>query len=79
MTTETNDGGSAFPFAPSYTGNIDMQAKGMSLRDWFAGQALAGFMAGYFANPESSGFGNEDIARSVYDQADAMLAARVAK
>ena len=49
---------------------------GMSLRDYFAGQAMAGFMAGYFCNPESLGLGQSDIARIAYEQADAMMDAR---
>lgn len=38
--TKINDGGPAFPFAFG-------QPAGMSRRDWFAGQALAGLTAGY--------------------------------
>lgn len=39
-----NDGGPAFPRAaiPPYNSS----ANGMSLRDWFAGQALQGILAG---------------------------------
>jgi hypothetical protein len=38
-----NDGGPAFPvIAENGLGHV---ADGMSLRDWFAGQALAGFLA----------------------------------
>ena len=40
--TKPNDGGPAFPRA----GSDYVKAQvGMSLRDWFAGQALAGIMA----------------------------------
>lgn len=48
---------------------------GMSLRDWFAGQALAGILA----NPGTGGAGPEVIARlatAIYVVADAMLAER---
>jgi len=41
---------------------------GMTLRDWFAGQALAGVCAG----PEFNG----DIAALCYEMADAMLTER---
>jgi hypothetical protein len=40
---------------------------GMSLRDWFAGQALSGLMAHVRYSPR-------DAARQAYDIADAMLA-----
>ena len=44
---------------------------GMSLRDYFAGQALAGLLA----CPETSG-GEEAFALNAYKYADAMLAER---
>ena len=46
----------------------------MSLRDWFAGQALMGMMAS--RNPSSPMFSPEDDAAYVYAVADAMLAER---
>ena len=47
--------------------------QGMTLRDWFAGQALAGI-----ASISSEGFSlsPEDEAEWAYQRADAMLAAR---
>lgn len=43
--SETNDGGPAFPLnSPSGTPEYMPARDGMSLRDWFAGQALAGMM-----------------------------------
>ena len=70
---------SVFPHTnPNYDGNWDKnpQRDGMTLRDWFAGQALQGVLAGYWANPRSRGSGQEDFAAWAYAQADAMLAAR---
>ena len=58
------DGGPAFPVMWDYADN----ETGMSLRDWFAGQALEG--RGY------DGWGAQDIAEMAYEIADAMLAAR---
>ena len=61
-----NDGGPAFP-RHAYDGH-----DGMTLRDWFAGQALAGLLAKY-------GFGEaepESMAADSYAYADAMLKAR---
>lgn len=77
MASETkNDGGAAFPF--------DMNAfphPGMSLRDYFAGQALAGIMASrdmYLAIMADRGSVDPEIAvaKACNDQADAMLKAR---
>ncbi len=61
---------SAFPYDPNHPHN-----KGMSLRDYFAGQALSGMMAASSKlkmgdNPEDS------IAWGCYFLADAMLEAR---
>lgn len=79
----TNDGGPAFP-NPMYrceNGNVDFPwdgygMGGMSLRDWFAGQVLAGL----WANPRDDyTVAREDKAVEAYRQADAMLAARDAK
>lgn len=70
-----NDGGPAFP----EVNNIGDRAPyliirgGMTLRDWFAGQALAGLMA----NPAyAENTTNEGFSKGAYDMADAMLATR---
>ena len=64
-----NDGGPAFSCDSSQKQYPTQE--GMSLRDWFAGQALA--WAGHHnwmsADPN-------DLARRVYQMADAMIAAR---
>ena len=44
---------------------------GMTLRDWFAGQAMAGMLA----NSDRDGY-PEDRAQLAYEYADAMLEAR---
>jgi hypothetical protein len=51
---------------------------GMSLRDWFAGQALAGLCANESFLVEVGGIGDPDeiVAAASYEFADAMLAAR---
>ena len=66
-----NDGGPAFPlqsigpeFAPGYAG--------MTLRDWFAGQALVGLSV------RREGKCDADDAENAYRLADAMLKAREA-
>lgn len=65
----------AFPGARfSRSGASYGYGMGMTLRDWFAGQALAG----YFANshtPHKNAVDN-DMAEYCYSAADAMIAAR---
>ncbi|NLF01133.1 MAG: hypothetical protein GX601_09170 [Anaerolineales bacterium] len=63
-----NDGGPAFPSDWPH-GCTD---EGMSLRDWFAGQAVAGIMANIGFNQ----FLPEIISKSAWAVADAMLAER---
>lgn len=46
--------------------------EGMTLRDWFAGQALAGMSA----HPKIGNNSDELMARLAYSQADAMLVER---
>lgn len=71
----TNDGGPAFPVSWDMDGDR-VAMPGMSLRDWFAGQVLAGL----WANPRDDyTVAREDKAVEAYRQADAMLAARNAK
>lgn len=60
-----DDGGPAFGHGDHTHGG----APGMSLRDWFAGQALAGLISPEYANAEIA-------AETAYMVADAMLAAR---
>ena len=83
----TDDGGPVFPGEYVAVYGDDKQYSGMSLRDWFAGQALAGFLA----SPHNEGVWSErnnddasdgagadqtDIAECAYQYADAMLATR---
>jgi len=76
MTTKDN-GGAAFPFSPNDHSTAHMSTNGMSLRDWFAGQALSGLLAYPGGNPGGT---FEEIAATfaanAYVYADAMLAAR---
>jgi len=71
MTTPKDDGGPAFPTP------YDYQHEGMNLRDWFAGMAMQGYLAGRNINAlDCSFYTCEKAARSCYGYADAMLAAR---
>lgn len=58
---------------PQPIGQTVESMQGMSLLDWFAGQALAGLMAiGVFVEVESE----ETLARMAYDQSEAMIIER---
>lgn len=71
-----NDGGPAFPVT-LFEGQTlgDGSANGMSLRDWFAGQALASMNYEWFESARRT----KEMSNEAYGIADAMLAARGAK
>jgi hypothetical protein len=72
MSEKINDGGPAFPgkLASNYTA-------GISMRDWFAGRALAGMNASLAsADAWPTEIGCRLMATSAYQQADAMISAR---
>jgi hypothetical protein len=79
-----DDGGSAFPNAPLYSLQeedgiyellVDEQSSGMTLRDYFAAQAMQAEMSRWKDGHED---GYEGIAELCYCMADAMLKAREA-
>ena len=74
MSEQINDGGPALPTADAYhpSGQIAYGRKGMTLRDWFAGQALTGLLAGRGNNGDKA----PNWANVSYAIADAMLKAR---
>lgn len=78
MSTPIKDGGPAYPAAPNpnYTDDANLGQRGMTLRDYFAGQALAGLfsMRGQFGQHLSGDM--KEAAGFAYAQADAMIAAR---
>jgi len=73
--SEKEDGGAAFPDLRNEIYGTGERASYMSLRDWFAGQALAGWIS----DGVSYGCDMEYIAKACYEQADAMIAAREAR
>ena len=81
MSTKINDGGPAFP--TQHMANAST-VNGMTLRDWFAGQALAGMLVnGFMPTQAFQNFSDSqgvpyDYTKGAYDIADAMLAARAA-
>lgn len=69
-----DDGGPAFPLPQATSDEREVSVRqyaepGMSLRDWFAGQALTGLSS-------KNGSVSETTARIAYRYADAMLAER---
>jgi hypothetical protein len=72
-----NDGGPAFP-ETKYGGNSDRhpvdEVPGMTLRDWFAGQALAGMLRDTTNDITLSR--TQSFAITAYEVADAMIAER---
>ncbi len=64
--SDIKDGGPAFPVYDDT--HMYPTSTGMTLRDWFAGQALA--------SAGSSSLDAVRIAKACYERADAMIAAR---
>lgn len=81
--TTIEDGGPAFPTTWDAANGATLQTDGgMSLRDWFAGQALPAIVAATSAGQHNPATRDSDthiafaIARDAYFVADAMIAAR---
>lgn len=88
--SDHNDGGAAFPLGTSSNSEAEhmmaVGTGGMSLRDWFAGQAVSGMAsspdmwAAIAKTAKSLGISESScIAASAYDIADSMLSAREVK
>lgn len=82
--TESIDGGPAFPTPTKTLGGgvgcpeietVVIGLPGMSLRDWFAGQAIQGMAHVVRKNPGDDHMA-DSIALSAYEMADAMLVER---
>lgn len=73
-------GGPAFPTIHTIDGNWVPDPRpehmGMSLRDYFAAQALAGLLAENAIANRPSRLASYDVASRAYEMADAMLDAR---
>lgn len=73
--TNKENGGSAFPnlVETLQTGDIIRFQPGMTLRDWFAGQAISGVCS---PAPDGWSLSPQDHAAWAYQIADAMMEAR---
>ncbi|KEA07161.1 hypothetical protein [Rhizobium rhizogenes] len=74
MTDKIDNGGPAFPVTFEGGGNNGESPayfEGMTLRDWFAGQALAESTRGIWDSHKY-----DDVAKRAYGIADAMISAR---
>jgi hypothetical protein len=69
------DGGAAFPFTHASGYGESTVSEGMSLREWFAGQAMAALLVGTPTEGDSTAF-RKAVAISAYQMADEMLKAR---
>lgn len=70
--TKRNGGGPAFPTDPRFQHGTGYD--GMSLRQWFAGQALAGYIAHLGYRDISAGSYVDECVSEAYRFADAMIA-----
>lgn len=80
MSTPIDNGGYAFP-VPTWqhpNGDIMWGGDGMTLRDWFAGQALGAYLAGRNGGDNRTTH-NVAVAKVCYEYADAMIEARKGK
>ena len=76
MSAPINDGGPAFPSAALDERKMEAAWLGMTLRDWFAGQALAGLSVACPGDDVASVWDWAGLAKTAYVAADAMLAVR---
>ena len=79
---QIKDGGPAFPCESYGLKNgkeTTVPAQGMTLRDWFAGQALNGYLASWSDDSNPNFFEPYHTAKTSYAYADAMLKAREVK
>lgn len=71
----TNNGGPAFPHSvKNWNDHLLHEQHGMTLRDYFASQALMGLIA----NVETANQASATLARDAYHLASAMIAERAA-
>jgi hypothetical protein len=75
--SKIDNGGPAFPIPCDDRPHAYEAHPGMTLRDWFAGQALIGLLAGHYSETNRLNF--TEVPREAYCIADAMIEARKVK
>ena len=80
MSEPIDDGGPAFPVENDFNKEYNYVCKGMTLRDWFAGQAMQAMLS----NPANYGSIHEwrddaTVSEQAYEIADDMIKARKEK
>jgi hypothetical protein len=75
-TPQINNGCPAFP---NLGYNKEANYNGMTLRDYFAGQAMVGWLSSWTTDSSPQFFEADHVAATAYDYADAMLKAREVK
>ena len=75
MTDKTDDGGPAFPRSEDAVSNTnkDFDLGGMTLRQWYKGQALQGLLASPSHDPDNKIWTNDRLAEYSGIVADAMI------
>ena len=76
--SNTNTGGPAFPVQSVYIEDQQTNSQGMTLRDYFATQAMQGLIASPRGTPDGKDATDAYYAKAAYVMADAMLKAREA-
>ena len=76
MSQPINDGGPAFPGMNYISQDGKKNPEGMTLRDYFAGQAMAAIITSVYCTPETI---YTEVSSRAYAQADAMIKAKEAK
>lgn len=69
--SEKKDGGTAFPLITESRDNAGQTRPGMTLRQWYAGQVLAGATA--YAGMAESKYISRLLAKTAFSYADAMI------
>lgn len=77
MTDKIDDGGPAFPIVGGGGDSRLFEDYGMSLRDYFAAQAISQMIS--LSQDRYGGWSTENVAAGCYSLADAMLSARKGK
>lgn len=68
-----NDGGPAFPKTCEFDNNGNAMPDGLTKREWFAGQALVGYLSEGTVRSHDLGTYKTQLAKYCFECADAMI------